>query len=197
QACGLEFELVKRRLANLNGKQRDFRNALFNTDLGFNQDMILQILSQMQNLGDGSAESSSTYDDSNGSNKRRKKNNQVTLSLESSLFRSTNYAHVIDDLNSRKRVGKDERVLIELHHREILGMGYVLYHCYVLGQSKTVKEWLNTKRMEVQAWLTQHYNGSLTSMPVLVDPQRPYYLPTTPAELLESEVGPQYLQYTA
>ena len=90
-------------------------------------------------------------------------------------------------IHSRKRTGKDEKVLVELHHREILGIGFILSHCYVMGQSRLAKDWLTKKRLEVQDWLVDHFGPSKALR--LVDPCRPYYTPTTPAELIDSEIG--------
>ncbi|KAJ1676314.1 hypothetical protein EV182_008441, partial [Spiromyces aspiralis] len=48
-ACGLDFDLTKRRLANLNGKQRELRRTLFSADAVLSQidyDIIVDILVQ-------------------------------------------------------------------------------------------------------------------------------------------------------
>ena len=203
QSCGLEFELTKRRMANLNGKQRDLRNSLFNTKAGMDYEFILELIAKLDQQSDnesgnckGSSPSSSS---SSSSSLRRQKKSRVTLSVNTGLFQNqllTDNNHQSstttpssffltgnEELSGRKRAGKDDKLLIELHHRELLGIGLVLSHCYVMGQSKMVKDWLAQKRSEVQEWLVNHFGPSKAIR--LVDPCRPYYTPTTPAELLD------------
>ncbi|KAJ1914487.1 hypothetical protein H4219_004761 [Mycoemilia scoparia] len=212
-SCGLDFELTKRRLANLNGKQRDLRNALFTTDIGHNYDFIVELLAQLEKgtektlFSNALANALTSFNaDGNTSSPpspspRKQKRSRITLSLEASLFRNmygekndygTSFA---DELSSRKRAGKDEKVLVELHHREVLGVGFNLAQCYVLGQGKVVKDWLFERRNEVQEWLFMKFGPA--NVPQLLDPCRPYYAPTTPSDLMESDMAMAYLQYTS
>ncbi|KAJ1669843.1 hypothetical protein EV182_008564, partial [Spiromyces aspiralis] len=95
-----------------------------------------------------------------------------------------------------KRLGKDDRVLIEIHHRQLLGAGFTVPGLYVMGQSKTVKEWLEYKREEVRSWLSQKLGPD--AAPALVgEADRPDHKPTTASELLDSDLGPAYLNFKA
>ncbi|KAJ1915866.1 hypothetical protein H4219_004088 [Mycoemilia scoparia] len=198
QSCGLDFELTKRRLANLNGKQRDLRASLFNSEVGHDYDIIVELLEQYQETQSASGEKSRSSSKSGSKNKK----SRLTVGLDShtSTFIQQNSSFTSNSSSSRKRAGKDEKVLVELHHRELLGARFILAQFYVMGQGKIVKDWLAQKRIEVQTWIysTARFSSPTINSINLIDPCRPYYVPTTAAELLESDImGPAYLQYTS
>ncbi|KAJ1917925.1 hypothetical protein H4219_002918 [Mycoemilia scoparia] len=245
-ACNLDFELTKRRLANLNGKQRELRRKLFNSDNTFlDKDVIdwgivVDILVQSEAIsielgnrihptgmstaqrivsalaldGNDGDDGKDSGDKDSRSTKRLRidsdgksafsssSSSSSTDGQDSSSMSLVGYGNAglltspHDDPKTMKRLGKDDNVLAEIHHRELLGVGYTIPSYYVMGQSKKVKEWLDSKRHVVQQWLIEKLGAD--NAPVLtMQSERPEHHPTTANELLKSELGSAYLDFKA